>query len=57
MVERRTTTGEPRKSTLVHVLNERARRFWLACGFRESRIESPILLARLADIETVLGAD
>ena len=34
---------------LVHALNERAKRFYLTCGFVESVIDESILVARLKD--------
>ena len=40
---------------LVHALNHRAMRFYLACGFVESVIDELILFARLKDIEAALG--
>ena len=40
---------------LVHALNDRAKHFYLSCGFVESVIDELILFARLKDVEAVLG--
>ena len=39
-------------AVLVHALNERARCFYLGCGFVQSPIDPLVLLARLSDIES-----
>ena len=40
---------------LVHALDDRAKRFYLSCGFVESVIDELILFARLKDVEAALG--
>ena len=40
---------------LVHALDDRARRFYLNCGFVDSVIDELILFARLKDVEAALG--
>ncbi len=40
---------------LVHALNDRAKRFYLSCGFVESVIDELILFARPKDVEAVLA--
>ena len=40
---------------LVHALNDRAKHFYLSCGFVESVIDELILFARPKDVEAVLG--
>ncbi len=40
---------------LVHALNERARAFYLSCGFSETAVEPMMLIGRIADIKTVLN--
>ena len=40
---------------LVHALNDRARDFYLACGFTESAVAPMTLIARISDITAILG--
>ena len=40
---------------LVHALDDRARRFYLNCGFVDSVIDELILFVRLKDVEAALG--
>jgi len=42
-------------AVIVHALNERAKAFYLRCGFVDSPIEPLLLAARLKDIESALG--
>ena len=39
---------------LVHALSDRAKRFYLTCGFVETVIDELILLARLKDIDAAI---
>lgn len=39
---------------VVHALSERAKRFYLSCGFRESPLDPMTLLARISDIDDAL---
>lgn len=39
---------------VVHALSERAKRFYLSCGFRESLLDPMTLLARVRDIDDAL---
>lgn len=40
---------------LVHALNDRAKAFYISCGFAETSAEPMALLARIADIKVVLA--
>ena len=40
---------------LVHALNERAKAYYIGCGFAETVVEPMTLIARIADIEALLG--
>lgn len=40
---------------LVHALNDRARDFYLACGFVDSVVAPMTLMARISDITAILG--
>lgn len=42
-------------AVLVHALNDRARDFYLACGFTGSVVAPMTLTARIAEIEAILG--
>ena len=39
---------------LVHALDDRAKRFYLTCGFAESPVAPMILIARLKDVDAAL---
>jgi GNAT superfamily N-acetyltransferase len=41
---------------LVHALSERAKQFYMGCGFRESSLDPMTLLARTKDVADALGA-
>jgi len=40
---------------LVHALNDRAKAFYIGCGFAETTAEPMTLIARIADIKALLG--
>lgn len=40
---------------LVHALNDRAKAFYISCGFAEAAVEPMTLIARIADIKALLG--
>lgn len=40
---------------LVHALSERAKRFYLSCGFSESPLDPMVLSARVKDVKDALG--
>lgn len=40
---------------LVHALNDRAKAFYIGCGFAETAVEPMTLIARIADIKALLG--
>ena len=40
---------------LVHALNDRAKAFYIGCGFAETMAEPMTLIARIADIKALLG--
>lgn len=40
---------------LVHALNDRAKAFYIGCGFAETTAEPMTLIARIADIKASLG--
>lgn len=40
---------------LVHALSERAKRFYLSCGFSESPLDPLVLLARIRDVADARG--
>ena len=42
-------------AVLVHALDDRAKRFYLTCGFAESPVAPLILIARLKDVDAALG--
>ena len=44
-------------AVLVHALNDRARDFYLSCGFSETAIDPMTLIARIADIKAALGGN
>jgi GNAT superfamily N-acetyltransferase len=41
---------------LVHALSERAKQFYMGCGFRESSLDPMTLLARTKDVAEAIGA-
>jgi ribosomal protein S18 acetylase RimI-like enzyme len=40
---------------LVHALNERAKAYYIGCGFAETAVEPMTLIVRIADIKALLG--
>lgn len=40
---------------LVHALNDRAKAFYIGCGFAETAVEPMTLIARIAEIKALLG--